>query len=200
LSSRDPILTSAIKNPVLLIEGKSKRFVEKDCIMFKPDGGREIFCEQLPSQQVRTNPRKVIGRDGKAFTEYDRVTVRVARRKSAPPELFGGLSSRMSPGDKLIENFADGVDRTRKLFNERKSYRWRSGVSREVFMQTPERAILFFPKEGQLTSRGLNAGPKVKIVVETAEGWQVKDASGWTLITEREARELLDSGQGYSPA
>ena|ERR1700728_425209 len=194
---------SEISQPVLLYEGDSCRFVDYNDVSDSHSAGKEIVVRWLKPQTVITidwlNPQSPIQRN--LGTVRRKRTVKVAERISEPPNLCGGgISCRLPAGKRdngFITAFAAGHKRTRTIINARKTVRWRphnNGVPRAVFMATPERAILYFPGEGALTSQ---SAKDLRVVRKTENGWEVFDGPGLlpTLITETEAREMVESGE-----
>lgn len=117
-------------------------------------------------------------------------------------------------GPKAAVRAAFGSKRVRELLESRRTIQMRSklnpenkdeiaktrsfsisqdGVPHELTMQTAERSILYFPNEGRRNA------PPTQLVRRTSEGWELREASGWTLITEREAKELLETGSAKLP-
>lgn len=117
-------------------------------------------------------------------------------------------------GPRAVARAAFGSERVRELFKSRRTIQMRSkidpeneaeiaktrsfsisqnGVPHELTMQTAERSILYFPNEGRRNA------PPTQLVRRTSEGWELREASGWTLITESEAKELLETGSAKLP-
>lgn len=179
-----------IKRPVLLYEGNSCRIVDADCLGESERSGREIVVRWLDAQTIAVitwlNPQLPIQRDLR--TRRTSRTVKCARRLSAPPDFRGDISSKMGVG--IIERAADGHSDARDALRSRKSRRTPGCVSSELLAMVHQGQFYYYPVFHKPSSSNR------KLLIKTDEdGWQVKDKSGWTLITESEARELLDSGR-----
>jgi hypothetical protein len=140
---------STIKKPLALLEGSKWTFVDQEDVMYRADGGRGIFVEEMAPVSLKSNPNGTL------------ITMKAAKRKSAPPQMFGGgQSARLTPTSptaghicdssyaRLLDGFASGSSHARRLFKARKTVRNKGGVSRELQMQTAERSILFYPFAG----------------------------------------------------
>jgi hypothetical protein len=184
---------SAIKKPVLLHEGNSCRIVDADSLAENENAGREIIVRWRMPEQIPVitwlNPQRSIQTDTR--TRRTTRTVRSAIRISSAPGMRGGKSAKADV--RLIEKFASGDYGARRVIRSRKSARLVGGVPHEVFMRTAERSVLFFPGQGKRTGISNNL-LEATFVRRTFDGWESKDANGWTLITETEARNLIRSG------
>jgi hypothetical protein len=162
--------TSTIKHPVLLFEGRNHRFIEADEVTTRADGGRPIFAASIGSRTIKTDPVRLPAKqkDGsyKLVATYTPRTVKAFQRKSALSGL-SGESARMTCSAKRpdrsrsLDQYASGHRRTRKVFKSWKTMRHRGGVSHDLFMQTSERAILYFPDTGKVTCKGVDLAKAV---------------------------------------
>lgn len=139
-------------------------------------------------------------------TERGKITARRAKMRAVSNPSLHGESATMKPSGpthgpvsqsgyaRKLDGFVAGDKKARGLFSSRKTRRHCGGVPHSLTMETTRRAILFMPGEGKVTQYG--AARKVKPIRKTSDGWEVGDKTGWTLITEREAQELIANGEG----
>lgn len=93
------------------------------------------------------------------LTQYGKIRLRVFRRRQQHPGLRGE-SAKMTPGrpengsiesssyGRLIDSFAAGLEKARKLFAARRTKLFTQGIPHELTMETAGPAILYFPHEG----------------------------------------------------
>jgi hypothetical protein len=176
---------SPIRNPFLLFEGRNAQLVEEGDVTYRSADEGRIFVERMPTMKIRTDPRKVkyIDRNGeqREKTLYTLRDTKAGRRKSKIPKLRS-LSASMTPGHptrgsiafspyaNLLDAFANGCMRSRKLLAARRGAMVisgkdkngnpirrgasvRNGVPKDVFLEISERSILFMPSAGQITSK-----------------------------------------------
>ena len=166
------------------------------------------LCKKRIAQPCGTRRHKVFN-----GTRRSKILVQVfeMKRASGAVTSFIGESAAMKPGApthghisrsgyaRRLDGFVDGHRPSVELFESRRTWRHKGGVSEEVQFAIAERSVLYFPWEGVTDARRnpkrqSSIARRIESVRETEEGFDILDGETWVMIASEEAARMIRNG------